>query len=111
MLSIRILLLAAVIAGCGDSAVERAWCHSHGGELQELGRWYGVDYSALDREAWDHVPPAGDQATREQAYRAYLETNPTWLDLCREANVRRRGLDDWTAPPFPTRSPPGGGEP
>lgn len=108
---LQIGALALVVSGCVDPIVEREWCRQHEGELQQLGRGLGVDYSALNKEAANHVPADVDQQEWEKAYWSFLESNPTWLGLCREANVRRQGAEDWTAPPVPTRTPPGGGAP
>ncbi len=106
-------IVASVIVAC--EPIERDawldWCRRHGAELQELGKSIGVDYSALNGAAFEFVPPAGNQAEREAAYWAALEANPTYRALCAEANARRQGDENWTAPPAPTRTPPHGGSP
>ena len=103
--------LAFAISGCSDPGKDLAWCRAHEGELQQLGRASGVDYSALNKEASNHEPLDGDQETRKVAYWTFLQSDSRWLRLCREATVSRHGAEDWTAPPVPTRTPPGGGSP
>lgn len=106
-------IAASVIAACepikGDAWLD--WCRRHGAELQELGTSLGVDYSALNAAAFDRVPTGGNQAQIEAAYWAALEKDPTYRALCGEANARRQGDENWTAPPAPTRTPPHGGRP
>ena len=108
---LQIVALALVMSGCADPIDEWDWCRRHEGELQQLGRGLGVDYSALNKAAADHIPPNVDQEEWDKTYWSFLESNPTWLALCREANVRRRGVEAWTAPPVPTHARPGGGAP
>ena len=107
----RFAALALVVIGCSDPGTDLAWCRAHEGELQQLGLAIGVDYSGLNKEAFNHVPVDGDQEARKQAYWAFLQADSRWLRVCREANLSRRGAEDWTAPPVPTRTPPGGGSP
>jgi hypothetical protein len=106
-------IAAGLIAGCGPVIVDSGldWCRRHGAELQELGNSLGVDYSALNGAAMDHVPPNGNQQQREAAYWAAMEANPTYRALCDEVTVRRHGDENWTAPPAPTRTPAPGGRP
>ena len=103
--------IAFAISGCSDPGKDLAWCRAHEGELQQLGRGFDVDYSALNKAAANQIPPDVDQEVWEKTYWSFLEPDPTWLRLCREANQRRGGAEDWTAPPVPTRTPQGGGSP
>jgi len=103
---------SVLLASCGPIVADTGldWCRRHGAELQELGRTVGVDYSALNDAAMDRVPAGGNQQQRETAYWIALEADARYQALCREANVRRGGDENWTAPPARTL-PPAAGRP
>jgi hypothetical protein len=106
-----LVVAASLVDACGLAANDLDWCRRHGAELQELGKSLDVDYSALNAAAFERVPPDANQADGEAAYWAAMEANVTYRSLCREATARRQGLENWTAPPAPTRTPPHGGRP
>ena len=105
--------LVVLLAACSDSSRDLAWCRAHEGELQVLGWTVGVDYSALNKQAADLVPDGVTQEQWESSYWSVLQSDATWLALCRQATDLRHGADDWTAPPDPRPSqtpPPGGSQ-